>query len=309
MLPITKNQNRKTHRKVFNLALLALILIIWSCSTTETTGSSSRVDTIELYESQVPLLYTGLKADGTPNTNLLLSGFVKYPADGRLLNFEVADNEYGITADTTSSDFFQYSMLEVTNWNVTNGADININVAITPKDNPAISNNLTLILNHDIRRGITLSFAGLNRRVFSGGCEVKIGAVAGGGDSAFGFNWFARFKPGDGVYNGSTNINLAFTGLDPESNIGVDTTSKNTINIFSGSYTIENSPNPLLAKQYPWYSLLTFTIPPPNDPAFADTSNPTNANIRNGIAMTFLGSNSNAQTRTDNFIDYQCNAS
>ncbi len=344
MLPISKNQNRKTYRKVFNLALLALILIIWSCSTTETTGSSSRVDTIDLYETQVPLLYTGFKADGTANTNLLLSGFVKYPADGRLLNFEVADNEYGITTDTTSSDFFQYSMLRVASNDITNASDINIDVVVTAKNG---SGRAKLTLTTDISFGDILHFAGINRRVASDGCEVKFGIIGAGATDNTSYNWFARFKPGPGVYistrpetmssdvpvtnNGivttnevvstnfvdTPNINLALVGLDGSGNVGYaygttridDDGNVYQTNIFTGRYTIENSPNPLLANVYPSYSALTLTIPRPNNPSFVSTDEPLNANVRNGVPVTFFGSSVTYESPTDNFVDYQCRAS
>ncbi len=323
MLPITKNQNRKTHSKVFNLVLLALILIIWSCSTTETTDSTPRVDTIDLYETQVPLLYTGVKADGTPNTNLLLSGFVKYPADGRLLNFEVADNEYGITTDTTSGDLFQYSMLRVANSMFSNsisGNDtISINVVVTAKNGSGRA-TLTLTTDYDLI-GDGLNFAGLNRRVVSDGCEVKAGILAedigGSGNSFF---WSARFRPGNDAIivtnitdeggglmttNDSGNIALANNGFDGSGVLGIAYEN----NIFSGRYRLENSSSPLSRNVYPWYSALTFTIPRPNDPAFASNNEPYNANVRNGIPMTFFGITSTAVSPTNNFVDYQCNAS
>ncbi len=204
----TIKNNKNSLKKIFNLALLGLGLIIWSCSTTDTTGfEAGRVDSIELYQSRVPLLYLGTNASGEPNENLLLSGFVKSPADGRLLNFEVANNDYGVSVDTTSGDLFQYSMLRVSNIDIATASGVDINVVVSAKNGSARAN---LILSTEsvvgtVRSGFTNDiyfFAGLNQRPApGGGCEIKYGSIATGATgSNFVFSWFARFRPGDGVY-------------------------------------------------------------------------------------------------------------
>ncbi len=342
----TKKNLRKIFNSALNLVLLALILIIWSCSTTETTDSTPRVDTIELYESRVPLIYTGTNADGTPNENLLLSGFVKYPADGRLLNFTVADNEYGITVDTTSDDPFQYSMLQVADSGITTNINIatmvSIEVVITAKNGPGRTNlTMSSIAPYEASFGPNgerssgavsetsgtfgagqgFHYAGLNRRVVPDGCEVKFSSVVNSANSTFAFNWFARFMDGDGVYNGSTNINLALDGLNGRGGVRVipQTSVFNSITDSSSSvrtvldhYTIVNSPNQLFPNiRSPWYSGVIFTIPRPGHPDFAGTpSNPTNAgynaNVRRGTPMQFLAGTTTFEQITHHAIDHQC---
>ncbi len=328
MLPISKNQNRKTYRntlrKVFNLALLALVLIIWSCSTTETTsaGSPSGIDRIELYEDRVPLIYTGTNADGTPNANLLLSGFVKYPADGRLLNFTVTNNPY-MSIETNSTDLFEYSMLRVLDPDLTDStflgssSSISIGVVVTAK-NGLGRTNLIITSESLAPPNPGFYFGGLNRRVVSTGCQVRSRVVVYPGSNTAVYNWYQRFADsdanihlsGNGLFNRTRNWRSIvqandFSGLSETAN------DNSTGSITRGIYTVENTPPTLVATDinYPMYSSLTFTIPRPNDPAFADTSNPTKAKVSRGIAMRFLVSTISTEeiVTKDEAIDYQCN--
>ncbi len=192
-------------------------------------------------------------------------------------------------------------------------------VTVSYKDNPADRTSLTLL-------GVSDQFGGLkffssSRRVVSGGCEVKFGALILEPGSTLAFNWFARFKPGDGVYNGSTNINLALVGLNgsgvagviPQANLFsglMNTGSRQQVSPVTVSryYTIVNNPvNFATILVTPWYSELTFTIPLPNDAFFAGTDDPYKANVRNGIAMRFLASTVTTEAINPDYIDHQCN--
>ncbi len=359
-----KNQNRKTFRKAINLALLALSLIIWSCTTTEivyifrddgntsntndgtggntsntndgtggntsntndgtggnTSNTNNSVERIVLYENLVPLIYTGIDATGEPNRNLLLSGFVKHPADGRLLDFVVDSNPYGITVDDTSDDPFQYSMLRVGDGSFTNASDVAINVSVIAKDGSG-TNNLTITTDRQLIGSEILHFAGLSRRMVADGCEIKAGAAAGNSfHSTFSFNWFARFRPGPGVYNSSTtNIDLAIAGLNGRGNVGLifranlfnDLTNDSTIHLSSPVtaspyYSLGNYPLSSSTRAFPWYSEVTFTVPRPDHPNFANSSNPYNANVRNGVPISLFAGTVVSETTSNNFIDYQCN--
>ncbi len=166
-------------------------------------------------------------------------------------------------------------------------------------------------------------FAGLNRELTSEGCRVQLGVAVDSGSSTFAFNWFARFIPGGNVLSSSTNnINLALVGLDGQGGVGVIPQS-NSFNDIVGNndtpqfvsplrvsqyYTIVNSPvrlTPTISS--PFYSSLVFTIPQPNDAAFADTgtSNPTNANVRNGVPMQFAASAVTSEVNSP-AIDHRC---
>ncbi len=301
-----KNQNRRTckntFKKIFNLALLSLGIIAWSCSTTETTESIPRVDRIELYESRVPLIFTGTNAEGQPAANLLLSGFVKYPSDGRLLNFTVTNNPY-LSIETDSTDLFEYSMLQVQE-NVIGSTNIFVGVNLSLKDNPAVSTNLTVIsLSRDMffRNISSFNFAGLNRRLVSGGCQVKFGLIADGKQSIFAFSFYANFQ-GRTNNNNLADIYLIQAGLDGFGVPGINYESSTSI--LSNQSMIINGPTEgvgTITPGFSWYSSFTFTFPSPTDPDYSSIDN-----VVNATPLQFLASSTTEQILTPH-IDYNCN--